>query len=91
MLAGLIFSSNTPLLMKKKNFTYVAEASQHPGNRVLGSIDTGNEVHAGTDPVERPHDRELHSVLSSLGCSINTNNVRNKQITIILLMLLLFP
>ena len=36
-------------------YAHVAEACKDSGNGVLGSINAGNEVHAGTDPVEWPH------------------------------------
>lgn len=79
MLAGQSFPLSC--VADETQNSYIAEASQHPGNRVLGSIDTRNEVHAGTDPVERPHDWELHTVLSSLGCSSNMITYsRNKKL-----------
>ena len=64
------------VMMVKGKKPYIAEASQYTGNRVTGSINARNEVHAWADPVERPYNCKLHTVLSSLRCQNYKTNSR---------------
>lgn len=56
-----------PYMVHKKGATYITEACQNPRYTLTRTINSRDEIHPWSNPIERPHNGELKAIFRTLG------------------------